>query len=213
MTMFGLLTVFLMKQTCGKPVIGCLSVGSGPFNSISALRARSGRCQPQFTPAPHRADNRGASPDGTGVRRSKRKELTMHKRPLGNTDIAVAPLVFGGNVFGWTVDERGSFELLDRFFGSGFNAIDTADSYSMWVEGNRGGESETIIGNWLARSGKRSEAVIITKVGTTLAPDKKGLSAKRIVEAAEDSLRRLRTDYIDVYLSHFSDAETPIDDT
>ena len=137
----------------------------------------------------------------------------MHKRPLGNTDIAIAPLVFGGNVFGWTVDERGSFELLDRFFGSGFNAIDTADSYSMWVEGNQGGESETIIGNWLARSGKRNEAVIITKVGTTLAPDKKGLSAKRIVEAAEDSLRRLRTDYIDVYLSHYPDAETPIDDT
>jgi len=137
----------------------------------------------------------------------------MHKRPLGNTDIAIAPLVFGGNVFGWTVDERGSFELLDRFLGSGFNAIAKADSYSMWVEGNQGGESETIIGNWLARSGKRNEAVIITKVGTTLAPDKKGLSAKRIVEAAEDSLRRLRTDYIDVYLSHYPDAETPIDDT
>ncbi|HEX6993401.1 MAG TPA: aldo/keto reductase [Gammaproteobacteria bacterium] len=137
----------------------------------------------------------------------------MQKRPLGNTDIEIAPLVFGGNVFGWTVDERGSFELLDNFFGQGFNAIDTADSYSMWVEGNRGGESETIIGNWLARTGKRSEAVIITKVGTTLAPDKKGLSAKRIVQAAEDSLRRLRTDYIDVYLSHRPDPETPIDDT
>jgi len=137
----------------------------------------------------------------------------MHKRPLGNTDIEVAPLVFGGNVFGWTVDERGSFELLDSFFGQGFNAIDTADSYSFWVEGNQGGESETIIGNWLARSGKRHEAVIITKVGTTLGPDKKGLSAKRIVQAAEDSLRRLRTDYIDVYLSHYPDPETPIEDT
>jgi|SRR5690606_23938610 len=137
----------------------------------------------------------------------------MDKRPLGNTGIDIAPLVFGGNVFGWTVDERGSFELLDRFFDEGFNAIDTADSYSMWVEGNRGGESETIIGNWLKRSGKRSDAVIITKVGTTLAPDKKGLSAKRIVQAAEDSLRRLQTDYIDVYLSHYPDADTPIDDT
>src|SRR5690606_13836130 len=98
-------------------------------------------------------------------------------------------------------------------FGHGFNAIDTADSYSMWVEGNRGGESETIIGNWLERTGKRSEAVIITKVGTPLAPDKKGLSSKRIVRAIDDSLRRLRTDYIDVYLSHFPDSETPIDDT
>jgi aryl-alcohol dehydrogenase-like predicted oxidoreductase len=137
----------------------------------------------------------------------------MHRRPLGNTDIEIGPLVFGGNVFGWTVDERGSFELLDNFFGQGLNAIDTADSYSMWVEGNRGGESETIIGNWLARSGKRKEAVIITKVGTPLGQDKKGLSAKRILQAAEDSLARLRTDYIDVYLSHFPDPETPIDDT
>ncbi len=137
----------------------------------------------------------------------------MDKRPLGSLSIEIAPLVFGGNVFGWTVDERGSFELLDRFFAEGLNAIDTADSYSMWVDGNQGGESETIIGNWLARSGKRADAVIITKVGTELGPDKKGLSSKRIVQAAEDSLRRLRTDYIDVYLSHWPDAETPIDDT
>src|SRR5690606_32522230 len=144
---------------------------------------------------------------------SKRKELEMFKRPLGRTGLQIAPLVFGGNVFGWTVDERGSFELLDEFFDLGLNAIDTADSYSMWVEGNRGGESETIIGNWLARSGKRKEAVIITKVGTPLGPDKKGLSAKRVVQAAEDSVRRLRTDYIDVYLSHYPDAETPIAET
>ena len=137
----------------------------------------------------------------------------MIKRPLGKTGLEIAPLVFGGNVFGWTVAERGSFALLDNFFGRGLNAIDTADSYSMWVEGNRGGESETIIGNWLARSKKRKEAVIITKVGTPLGPDKKGLSAKRIQQAAEDSLRRLRTDYIDVYLSHYPDAETPIEET
>jgi aryl-alcohol dehydrogenase-like predicted oxidoreductase len=137
----------------------------------------------------------------------------MFKRPLGKTGIEIAPLVLGGNVFGWTIDERGSFALLDAFFGQGLNAIDTADSYSMWVDGNHGGESETIIGNWLARSGKRNEAVIITKVGTPLGPDKKGLSAERIVQAAEDSLRRLRSDYIDVYLSHFPDGETPIDDT
>jgi len=137
----------------------------------------------------------------------------MDKRPLGRTGLTIAPLVFGGNVFGWTVDERRSFELLDAFFAHGFNAIDTADSYSMWVEGNRGGESETIIGNWLARSGKRNDAVIITKVGTELAPDKKGLSSKRILQAAEDSLRRLRIDAIDLYLSHFPDPDTPIDDT
>lgn len=137
----------------------------------------------------------------------------MDKRPLGDTGLEIAPIVFGGNVFGWTVDERGSFELLDAFFDHGFNAIDTADSYSMWVDGNRGGESETIIGKWLDRSGRRNEAVIITKVGSALGPDKKGLSSKRIVEAAEDSLRRLRVDAIDLYLSHFPDGETPIDDT
>jgi aryl-alcohol dehydrogenase-like predicted oxidoreductase len=137
----------------------------------------------------------------------------MNKRPLGNSGLEIAPLVLGGNVFGWTVDERSSFDLLDAFFANGLNAIDTADSYSMWVDGNRGGESETIIGKWLARSGKRNEAVIITKVGSALAPDKKGLSAKRIVQAAEDSLRRLQIDCIDVYLSHFPDAETPIEET
>src|SRR5690606_24763149 len=145
--------------------------------------------------------------------RRSRLGAEMDKRPLGNTGLSIAPLVFGGNVFGWTADERRSFELLDAFFDHGFNAIDTADSYSMWVPGNKGGESETIIGNWLARSGKRHEAVIITKVGTALAPDKKGLSSKRIVQAAEDSLRRLKIDAIDLYLSHFPDPETPIDDT
>lgn len=137
----------------------------------------------------------------------------MNRKHLGKTGIEIAPMVFGGNVFGWTVDERSSFELLDAFFDQGMNAIDTADSYSMWVEGNRGGESETIIGNWLARSGRRDDAVIITKVGTKLAADKQGLSAKRIAQAVEDSLRRLQTDRIDVYLSHFPDSETPIDDT
>ncbi|HEX7082174.1 MAG TPA: aldo/keto reductase [Gammaproteobacteria bacterium] len=137
----------------------------------------------------------------------------MDKRPLGRSGIEIAPLVFGGNVLGWTVDERRSFELLDAFFAHGLNAIDTADAYSAWVEGHEGGESETIIGNWLARSGKRNQAVIITKVGAPLGPDRKGLSAKRIVEAAEDSLRRLRVEAIDVYLSHFPDPETPIDET
>src|SRR5690606_11742238 len=128
--------------------------------------------------------------------------------------LEIAPLVFGGNVFGWTADEATSFELLDRFVDAGLNAIDTADSYSMWVPGNRGGESETIIGNWLKKSpARRDKVVVITKVGTELAPDKKGLSAARIVQAAEDSLRRLGIDSIDLYLSHYPDAETPIEET
>lgn len=123
-------------------------------------------------------------------------------------------MVLGGNVFGWTVDQRTAFALLDRFVDAGFNAIDTADAYTMWAPGNRGGESETIIGNWLRASpGRRATTVIITKVGATLAEDKKGLSAKRIMAAAEDSLRRLQTGYIDVYLSHQPDPETPIEET
>ena len=137
----------------------------------------------------------------------------MQMRKLGRTGIEIAPLVLGGNVFGWTADEKTSFAILDAYVAEGFTAIDTANAYSRWVPGHKGGESETIIGNWLARSGKRKEAVIITKVGTPLGPDKKGLSAKRVVQAAEDSLRRLRTDYIDVYLSHYPDAETPIAET
>lgn len=138
----------------------------------------------------------------------------MNRRPLGRTGLEIAPLVFGGNVFGWTADERTSFALLDRFFAAGCNAIDTADSYSMWVPGNQGGESETIIGKWLGQTpGRREAAVIITKVGTELAPDKKGLSAKRIAQAVEDSLRRLRIEQIDLYLSHFPDTTTPIEET
>ena len=138
----------------------------------------------------------------------------MDRRPLGRTGITIAPLIFGGNVFGWTADERMSFALLDRFFAAGFNAIDTADSYSMWAPGNQGGESETIIGKWLKKApGRRDEAVIITKVGTELAPDKRGLSAKRIAAAVEDSLRRLQIDKIDLYVSHFPDPATPIEET
>ncbi|HEY8519941.1 MAG TPA: aldo/keto reductase [Gammaproteobacteria bacterium] len=138
----------------------------------------------------------------------------MELRTLGHTGIEIAPLVLGGNVFGWTADEATSFAVLDRFFDAGLNAIDTADSYSIWVPGHVGGESETIIGKWLKRSpGRRERAVIITKVGSPLGPDKKGLSAKRIQQAAEESLRRLGTDYIDVYLSHFPDADTPIEET
>jgi aryl-alcohol dehydrogenase-like predicted oxidoreductase len=130
----------------------------------------------------------------------------MERRPLGRTGIEIAPMVLGGNVFGWTADEATSFAVLDRFFEGGGNAIDTADSYSMWAPGNRGGESETIIGKWLRRSpGRREQAIVITKVGSPLGPDKQGLGAKRVLAAAEDSLRRLQIERIDVYLSHFPD--------
>ena len=134
-------------------------------------------------------------------------------RTLGRTGIAIAPLVLGGNVFGWTVDEAKSYAILDAFFDAGLNAIDTADVYSRWAPGNRGGESETLIGRWLKRSGRRGEAVIVTKVGSEIEPGKKGLSRRHIVEAAEGSLRRLQTDHIDLYLSHRPDGETPIEET
>ncbi|SFN72952.1 Predicted oxidoreductase [Nitrosospira briensis] len=138
----------------------------------------------------------------------------MNKRMLGRTGLEIAPLVFGGNVFGWTVDQQTSFALLDRFVDAGLNAIDTADAYSTWVHGNQGGESETIIGNWLKiLPARREKIIIITKVGSRLAEDKQGLSAKYIMTAVEDSLRRLQTDYIDLYLSHKPDTETPIEET
>jgi len=135
------------------------------------------------------------------------------KRPLGRTGIAIAPLVLGGNVFGWTVDEAKSYAILDAFFDAGLDAIDTADVYSRWAPGNRGGESETLIGRWLKRTGRRGEAVIITKVGSEIEPGKKGLSRRHIVDAVEASLRRLQTDHIDLYLSHRPDGETPIEET
>ncbi len=137
----------------------------------------------------------------------------MKKRKLGNSGLKVAPLAFGGNVFGWTVDEPTSFTLLDAFVAAGFNLIDTADSYSKWVPGNKGGESETIIGKWLQRTGNRKKIILATKVGSEMAPDKKGLSKPYIVRAAEDSLRRLQTDYIDIYQSHFDDPATPLQET
>lgn len=141
-------------------------------------------------------------------------EEIMQKRTLGRTGIEIAPVVFGGNVFGWTADEKTSFDLLDRFFEAGFNAIDTADVYSAWVPGNKGGESETIIGDWLQRgSVARDDVVIITKVGSEMAPEKKGLSEKWILQAVEDSLSRLKTDYIDVYLAHWPDENTSYDET
>lgn len=137
----------------------------------------------------------------------------MEKRELGKSGISVAPWAFGGNVFGWTTDEKTSFELLDAFVDAGFNLIDTADVYSRWKEGNQGGESETIIGNWLKKTGKRKDVVIATKVGMDLGDDKKGLSGNYIARAVEDSLKRLQTDYIDLYQSHKDDEDTPQQET
>ncbi len=138
----------------------------------------------------------------------------MRLRLLGNTSLDIAPLVLGTNVFGWTIDERTSFDLLDRFVDAGFNALDTADMYSNWVPGNRGGESETIIGNWLrANPGKRERVLILTKVGAELSDGRKGLSSRHIIAAVEDSLRRLRTDVIDLYQSHYPDPDTPQEET
>ena len=137
----------------------------------------------------------------------------MQKRRLGRTGLEISPLVFGGNVFGWTADAKTSFALLDRFAAAGFNAIDTADVYSAWAPGNKGGESETIIGEWMKSRGNRGDVIVITKVGSPMGPGRKGLSARYIAEAAEASLRRLQTDHIDLYLSHWPDPETPYEET
>ena len=136
----------------------------------------------------------------------------MPHRPLGRSRLSIAPLVLGGNVFGWTADEATSFAVLDAFVAGGFNAIDTADIYSKWVPGHAGGESETVIGAWLKARGGRDRVVIATKFGGPMAEDKKGLSKAWMVRAVEESLRRLRTDYIDLYQAHFDDADTPQDE-
>lgn len=137
----------------------------------------------------------------------------MEKRKLGNSELLVAPLSFGGNVFGWTIDENISFKILDAFIDSGANLIDTADVYSRWVPGNQGGESEKIIGNWLKKTGNRDKIVLATKVGSDMGENKKGLSKKHIIQAVENSLKRLQTDYIDLYQSHVDDPETEIEET
>jgi len=137
----------------------------------------------------------------------------MSKRALGNTGISISPLVFGANVFGWTADKQRSFELLDRLADAGLETLDTADVYSSWVPGNQGGESETIIGEWLKSRGGRDRVVLITKVGMEMAPDRKGLSPAWIERAVEDSLRRLQTDHIDLYFSHIFDDTVPVEDT
>src|SRR5260221_6644507 len=137
----------------------------------------------------------------------------MQKRKLGRSGLEVSALAFGGNVFGWTADEATSMRLLDRFVDEGFDLIDTADMYSRWVPGHMGGESETIIGKWLKKSGKRDKVVIATKVGMEMAPDRKDFSSAYIRRAVEDSLKRLQTDHIDLYQSHTDDAATPLADT
>ena len=138
----------------------------------------------------------------------------MEMRALGRSGLTIAPLVFGGNVFGWTCDQKTSFDLLDAFVDAGFNGIDTADVYSYWVPGNRGGESETIIGHWLkANPAKRSKVLLMTKVGMKMGEGCVGLSARWIERAVEDSLRRLQTDVIDLYQSHKPDVDTPHEET
>jgi aryl-alcohol dehydrogenase-like predicted oxidoreductase len=137
----------------------------------------------------------------------------MSQRELGKSGILVSPFCFGGNVFGWTADEQRSFELLDTYVDAGLEFIDTADVYSKWVPGNKGGESETIIGNWLKKTGRRDKLIIATKVGKPMGDDKKGLSKAYITQAVEASLKRLQTDYIDLYQSHDDDKETPLEET
>lgn len=137
----------------------------------------------------------------------------MQRRPLGSSGLTIVPLVLGGNVFGWTIDEAKSFEILDAFVDRGFNCIDTADVYSSWVPGHTGGESETILGKWFARSGKRDKVILATKVGMEMPNVGKGLKKDYILREVEQSLKRLQTDAIDLYQSHKDDESTPIDET
>ncbi len=141
------------------------------------------------------------------------QDVSATLRPLGRTGLQVAPLCFGGNVFGWTADESRSFRLLDHLVGAGFNFIDTADVYSRWVSGHTGGESESIIGRWLAARGGRDKVVIATKVGLDMGEAGKGLSAAHIRQSVDRSLARLGTDYIDLYYAHRDDPDVPLDET
>jgi len=137
----------------------------------------------------------------------------MQLRTIGRSGLQVPPLCLGGNVFGWTADEAASFRILDAAVDAGLNFIDTADVYSAWIPGHHGGESETIIGNWLKKSARRKDVVIATKVGMKMPPDRKGLSAEHIARSAEESLRRLKTDHVDLYFAHCDDASVPFEET
>jgi len=132
------------------------------------------------------------------------------KRKIGNSELEVVPFVLGGNVFGWTADEKTSFDILDAYVDLGFDFIDTANVYSVWVPGNKGGESETIIGNWLKKTGKREKVVISTKVGARISEGHEGLKKDYILREVDESLRRLNTDYIDLYFTHYDDPKTPV---
>ena len=137
----------------------------------------------------------------------------MKVMALGDSGIKVSAVTLGGNVFGWTADEVTSFAVLDAYLAGGGNCIDTADAYSKWAPGNSGGESETVIGRWLKRSGRRQDVLIATKVGMEITPERKGLSAKHIKESIEQSLRRLQTEYVDIYQSHIDDPLIPLAET
>ncbi len=139
--------------------------------------------------------------------------MAIQKINIGNSDLAVAPVNLGGNVFGWTLDEAASFEILDAFAAAGFNFIDTADTYSVWVPGNKGGESETIIGKWTKARGNRDKVVIATKVGWDHGDGRKGLKADYIIQQAEQSLKNLQTDHIDLYYTHIDDGTVPVEET
>ena len=137
----------------------------------------------------------------------------MKKRVIGNSGLEAAPLALGGNVFGWTADEAASFRILDAFVDAGFNLVDTADTYSRWVPGHMGGESEAVIGKWFQRSGKRDKVIIATKLGMDMGNGKKGLARHYILREVEDSLKRLQTDHIDLYQAHQDDTHTPLEES
>jgi aryl-alcohol dehydrogenase-like predicted oxidoreductase len=141
------------------------------------------------------------------------EELPMEQRALGTSGLSVSPIMLGGNVFGWTADARTSYGILDAFVAAGGNCIDTADVYSAFAPGNKGGESETILGDWLKKSGKRRDVLIATKVGALDGEGGSGLKPTRIAAAVEASLRRLQTDVIDVYFAHRDDPGTPLEET
>lgn len=137
----------------------------------------------------------------------------MKKIKIGQTDLEVAPFNFGGNVFGWTLNEKESFEILDHYVEAGFDFVDTADSYAHWANNGVGGQSETIIGNWMKARGNRDKMVIATKVGSGVGTEHINSSREHILKTAEESLKRLQTDYIDLYYTHYDDGKTPVEET
>lgn len=137
----------------------------------------------------------------------------MKTKQLGATSLQIPPIIFGGNVFGWTLNEKDSFDLLDQVLNKGLYMIDTADSYSHWAPGNKGGESETIIGKWMKARGNRNQIILATKVGSNPGKEGRNVSKKYILKAAEDSLKRLQTDHMDLYFTHWDNETTPVEET